>query len=119
VPLDDEGLRKLLGAVRAEPDPALWTRARAWIEQGERVRATGRPTLWDWMARPATVVVSLVVLLATAGAGYALRDRLAEDGATTSASLVEWLLQEDSSAAAPTTPPAPASAAPRDSGGRS
>jgi hypothetical protein len=119
VHLDDEGLRKLLAAAQAEPDPALWTRARARIEQGARARTTGRLTLWEWLARPAAVAVSLVVLLATAGAGYALRDHLAENGAITSASLVEWLLQEDGSAATPASPAAPVAPAPRDSGGRS
>ncbi len=57
-PGDDERISRLLRAVQAEADPALWTRARARIEAAER-----RPRGWTaWAMRPAALGVSLALL---------------------------------------------------------
>lgn len=59
---DDEKLAQLLRAVRAETDPALWTRARARIESRQ---ASG---LLAWLMRPAALAASMAVLVLSVGA---------------------------------------------------
>jgi hypothetical protein len=56
---EDERLARLLAAVGADADPALWTRVRAHIEAGEARRA---PRLVGWMLRPAALGASFAML---------------------------------------------------------
>lgn len=57
----DRRIARLLGSVRADADPALWTRARARIESRERAAARG----WlGWLMRPAALGGSLALLAA-------------------------------------------------------
>lgn len=58
---EDRELGRWLRAVRADADPALWTRVRARIESRQRV-----PRLLRWAMRPAALATSLALLVATA-----------------------------------------------------
>jgi hypothetical protein len=58
---DDPELSRLLRAVRADADPALWTRVRARIEARQQV-----PTLVRWAMRPAALAASLALFAAVA-----------------------------------------------------
>jgi hypothetical protein len=57
----DERLSRLLASVRAEADPALWTRVRARIAAGERARV---PAWLGWSMRPAALGASFALLAA-------------------------------------------------------
>jgi hypothetical protein len=108
----DRRLAELLRAVRADVDPALWTRVRARIEARPRV-----PALIAWAMRPAALAVSLALLVTTA----ALAVMLGTGGTAVSsedyATLADALVAErESEVAAPETWPAPAGGAARDSG---
>jgi len=55
----DERIARLLGAVRAEAEPALWTRVCTRIEERERAQPRG----WvAWLMRPAALGGSLAML---------------------------------------------------------
>lgn len=58
---EDPGLTRMLRAVRADGDPALWTRVRARIEARPRV-----PAPLAWAMRPAALGASLALLVASA-----------------------------------------------------
>src|SRR5262245_15041881 len=78
---DDERLSRLMRAVRADADPALWTRVRARLEAGER-DAVARPQWLQWLARPAALATASLLLVITAGIGFATLPR--GEGTTTS-----------------------------------
>jgi len=54
---EDRTLTDILRSVRAEPDPVLWTRARARLEAGERVGG-----FLGWLMRPAALASSMAAL---------------------------------------------------------
>lgn len=100
---DDEDLRltRLLQAVRADADPALWTRVRA--------RALARPRLpglLAWAMRPAALAASLALFVATAALALALAPEpsTGDDYATLGEAL---LAERDAEATVPATTPAP------------
>jgi hypothetical protein len=59
---DDPRLTRLLQAVRADADPALWTRVRARIESRRHL-----PALLAWAMRPAALAASVALLVVAAG----------------------------------------------------
>lgn len=88
----DERLTELLRAVRAEPEPALWTRVRARIEAADEPRG-----FLGWLMRPSALAASIAALaLASALSVAMLRDLppAATSGAT---SLTDALLAVDTS----------------------
>lgn len=109
---EDIRLTRLLRTVRADADPALWTRVRA--------RALARPPVSGWLAwvmRPAALAASLALFLASA----ALALLLASGGSMSTddeyATLGEALLAERDAETTATPPPTPPqSEAGRDSG---
>jgi hypothetical protein len=111
----DDDLDKLLGAVRADAEPAVWARARARIEA--RRGAGG----WlAWAMRPAALGASLAVFvgaLAVSAALVATAPRTLSDGS--SENLTEALVADLSGPAAAGETPAPAlpPASTPDSGG--
>ncbi len=65
----DDELSRLIACVRADADPALWTRVRARIEARERVRVSG----WlAWWMRPVALRAALAAFVVAAGASTAL-----------------------------------------------
>src|SRR5258705_11374833 len=64
---EDVRLTRLLGAVRADADPALWTRVRARALAGPRV-----PGMLAWAMRPAALAASLGLFLASAALALVL-----------------------------------------------
>lgn len=63
----DERLARLLASVRADADPALWTRVRARIETGERA-----PRWQAWLMRPAALGAAFSMLVLAMVASLAL-----------------------------------------------
>jgi hypothetical protein len=109
---EDIRLTRLLQAVRADADPALWTRVRA--------RALARPPvsgLLAWAMRPAALAASLALFLASAALALLLASGTTVSTDEEYATLGEALLAErDAEAAAlPATVP-PQSGAVRDTG---
>ena len=90
----DSWITKRLRAVRADADPALWTRVRARIEARERARAAG----WiGWLMRPAALGGSLALLAAvvlTSAALLITTPRTTTTGASTADSLEDALVAE-------------------------
>jgi hypothetical protein len=112
----DDDLSRLLGAVRADAEPALWTRARARIEARPRAGVGG---WWAWVMRPAALGASLAVFAGAVAVSAALvttAPRALTDGSYES--LTEALVADlnGSAAAAMPTPATPPAATP-DSGG--
>ena len=108
---DDPRLTRLLQAVRADADPALWTRVRARIEARPRV-----PGLLAWAMRPVALGASVALFLASmAGALVLATDSsvAGEDYATLTEALVAE--RDADTATAPATL-APESGAAQDSG---
>ncbi len=64
---EDEQLDRLLASVRADAEPALWTRVRARIEAAER-----RPRWLAWSMRPAALAAALSLLVVSVVASVAL-----------------------------------------------
>lgn len=84
----DDRITKLLGAVRADAEPALWTRARARIEERERQRARG----WvAWLMRPAAIGGSLALLAVAIATSLVLVATAPRTTATSSAAGAETL----------------------------
>ena len=109
---EDPGLTRLLHAVRADADPALWTRVRARIEARQRV-----PALLAWAMRPAALAASLALLVASAALALMLSTRtsvaIGEDYATLGDAL---LAERDAEAATVDATPEPTGGAASDSG---
>ena len=112
----DERIAKLLASVRAEAEPALWTRARARIEAGERDRVRG---FMAWVMRPVALGTSLAMLGVSMLAAFSLIATTPQTSTTSyTDSLEEALVTELESASTTTgTVSAPAPAAATDSGG--
>lgn len=111
---EDRRLTRLLQVVRADADPALWTRARARIESRPRM-----PALLSWAMRPAALAASLGLLLATSALALMLASGGTLAGGDDYATLGEALLAErdaEVTTSTPATPARPAGGAVRDSG---
>jgi hypothetical protein len=109
---EDPGLTRMLRAVRADADPALWTRVRARIEARPRV-----PALLAWAMRPAALATSLALLVASATLALMLSTGPSVGTSEEYASLDEALLAErDAEIAAPEIAPDPAGDTAPDSG---
>ena len=104
----DRTLSRMLAAVGAEAEPALWTRARARIEARER-----RPFLVRWAMRPAALGASFALFVASAGLSLALISNAPGSESVEGATLIESLLAErgidaGSALVAPVPDPGPA-----------
>ena len=109
---EDPGLSRLLRAVRADADPALWTRVRARIEARQRV-----PVLFAWAMRPAALAASLALLVASTGLALVLAPGSTVTTGEDYTTLTEALLAErDAEVVLPDITPEPAGGAVRDSG---
>jgi hypothetical protein len=107
---EDERLERLLASVRADADPALWTRVRARLEAREQ-----RGGLLAWVMRPAALGAACALLLVSVAASVTLlltTPRTITAGATaTSQDLTEALVAElgDVSVSTSALPLSPAS----------
>jgi hypothetical protein len=113
---EDIRLTRLLQSVRADADPALWTRVRARIGTPSRV-----PWLLAWAMRPAALAASLGLFLASAALALVLASGSGVSSGSNGdeyATLGEALVAErDSDAAATPAVAPPRGGAARDSGG--
>jgi hypothetical protein len=66
---EDARLSRLLAAVRADAEPALWTRVRARIEARERDRG---PAWLAWLERPVALGASFALLAAAVATSLTL-----------------------------------------------
>jgi hypothetical protein len=85
----DPTLSRMIAAVGADAEPALWTRARARIEA--RVR---QPWLVRWAMRPAALGASVAVFVASAGLALALISNAPGFETGQGSTLMESLLEE-------------------------
>jgi len=109
---DDPELGRLLRAVRADADPALWTRVRARIEARERV-----PALVRWAMQPAALAASLGLFVAAAALSLMLGTGTPVATGEQYSSIAEALVAEgDTEAESQPATPAPPSGAARDTG---
>ena len=109
---EDPGLTRMLRAVRAEADPALWTRVRARIEARPRV-----PVLLAWAMRPTALVASVALLVASAALALMLSTGSSVGTDEDYATLTDALIAErDAEVVAPEAAPEPTGGAARDSG---
>ncbi len=109
---EDPGLTRMLRAVRADADPALWTRVRARIEARPRV-----PVLLAWAMRPAALGASLALLVASATLAVMLSTGPSVGTAEEYASLGDALVAErDAEIVTPEAAPTPAGDTVPDSG---
>ena len=109
---EDLRLERLLRAVQADADPALWTRVRARIEARPRV-----PALLGWAMRPAALAASVALLLASAGLALILTTGASSGEGEDYATLTEALVAERDAVASPQPATAePAGGAAGDSG---
>ena len=109
---EDPGLTRMLRAVRAEADPALWTRVRARIESRARV-----PAPLAWAMRPTALAASVALLVASATLALMLSTGSSVGTDEDYATLAEALIAErDAEAATVEVAPAPAGGAASDSG---
>jgi hypothetical protein len=112
---EDERLERLLASVRAEADPALWTRVRARIEAGGQ-----RAGVLAWIMRPAALGAACALLLVCVAASAALMmtsPRTITAGSTgTSQDLTEALVAELGDVSVSTSTFSPATPATVDSG---
>ena len=109
---EDPGLSRMLRAVRAEADPALWTRVRARIEARRRV-----PAPLAWAMRPTALAASVALLVASTTLAFMLSTGSSVATDEDYATLTEALVAErDAEAATVEVAPAPAGGAANDSG---
>lgn len=111
---DDEDpiLTRMLRAVGADADPALWTRVRARIEGRPRV-----PALLAWAMRPAALATSLGLLVASASLALMLANGPSVGTSEEYASLDEALIAErEAEVVTPEAAPSPAGDTAPDSG---
>ena len=90
---EDDRLDALLSAVRAEPDPRMWTRVRA------RLAAEREEPRWvAWLGRPVTLAASAAMLVVALGGSLLLQPA---GGSTADATtLTDQLLAERGAASA-------------------
>jgi hypothetical protein len=109
---EDVRLSRLLGAVRADADPALWTRVRARAMAGPRI-----PGMLAWAMRPAALAASLGLFLASAALALVLASGSGASSGEEYATLGEALMAErDGDTATPAATVPTGSAAAQDSG---
>jgi hypothetical protein len=109
---EDIRLTRLLQAVRADADPALWTRVRARAIARPRV-----PGLLAWAMRPAALAASLALLVVSTALALVLASGTSVSTGEGYATLGDALVAErDADAAATPTSTQPRSGAARDSG---
>ena len=109
---EDPGLTRMLRAVRAEADPALWTRVRARIEARRRL-----PAPLAWAMRPTALAASVGLLVASATLALVLSTGSPGAADEDYATLADALIAErDAEAASVEVAPAPAGGAASDSG---
>ncbi|MGH7731764.1 MAG: hypothetical protein ACRENJ_11010 [Candidatus Eiseniibacteriota bacterium] len=109
---EDPRLIRMLRAVKADADPALWTRVRARIEARPRV-----PALLAWAMRPAALAVSLALLVATSAMAVFLSAGSSVATGEDYATLTDALIAErDAEVGARESAPGPAKGAASDSG---
>jgi len=109
---EDQSLTRMLRAVRADADPALWTRVRARLEARPRV-----PGLLAWAMRPVALAASLALLVASTALALMLSNGPSAATGEDYATLGDALLAErDAEAVGPEGAPEPAGGAARDSG---
>jgi hypothetical protein len=109
---EDPGLTRMLRAVQADADPALWIRVRARIEARRRV-----PAPLAWAMRPAALAASLALLVASATLAFMLTTGSSVGTDEDYATLADALIAErDAEAATVEAAPAPAGGAASDSG---
>jgi hypothetical protein len=90
---EDDRLDALLSAVRAEPEPRVWARARARLTEGRE-----EPRWVAWLGRPVTLAASAAMLVIALGGSLLL---LPAGGASVEAtSLTDQLLAERGAASA-------------------
>lgn len=109
---EDIRLTRLLQAVRADADPALWTRVRA-----RAIAHPPVPGVLAWAMRPAALAASLALLLASAALALVLASGTTVSAGEDYATLGDALVAErDAEAAVTPTVAQPRSGAARDSG---
>jgi hypothetical protein len=100
----DPELTRLLRAVRADRDPALWTRVRARIEARQH-----QPWLLRWAMRPAALGASLALFVAVTALAVTLGTGGTVTGGDTYTSIADALVDErDSEVRGESATPAPA-----------
>ena len=107
---EDPELTRLLHAVRADRDPALWTRVRARIEARQH-----QPWLLRWAMRPAAHGASLALFVAVTTLALTLGTGGSVTSGDTYTSIADALVDERDSEvqSEPATPaPAPVTATP-------
>ena len=109
---DDPELSRLLRSVRADADPALWTRVRARIEARQQV-----PALVRWAMRPAALAASLALFVAAAGLALMLGTGTTVATGEQYTSIADALVDErDSEVQSQQATPAPSPGAASDTG---
>ena len=109
---EDPELTRLLSAVRADADPALWTRVRARIEARQHL-----PALVRWAMRPAALAVSLTLLAAVAAGALMLGTGTSTANGEQYTSIADALVDErDIELQSHQTMPAPAPGVASDTG---
>jgi hypothetical protein len=101
---EDPEISRLLRAVQADRDPALWTRVRARIEARQHV-----PLLLRWAMRPAALGASLALFVAVTALALTLGTGGTVTSADTYTSIADALVDErDSEVQSEPATPAPA-----------
>jgi hypothetical protein len=109
---EDPELTRLLSAVRADLDPALWTRVRARIEARQHL-----PALVRWAMRPAALAASLTLFAAVAAGGLMLGTGTTTANGEQYTSIADALVDErDTEVQSQQASPAPSPGAARDTG---
>ena len=109
---EDIRLTRLLQAVRADADPALWTRVRARAIARPRV-----PGVLAWAMRPAALAASLALLVVSTALALVLATGTGVSTGEEYATLGDALVAvREADAAATPTPTQPRTGAARDSG---
>ena len=91
---EDDRLDALLSAVRAEPDPHVWTRTRARLAAGRE-----EPRWVTWLGRPVTLAASAAMLVVALG-GSLLLLQPAGGSTAEATTLTDQLLAERGAASA-------------------
>ena len=86
---EDPEITRLLRAVRADRDPALWTRVRARIEARQR-----QPLLLRWAMRPAALGASLALFVAVTALAFTLGGGSTVASGDTYTSVADQLVDE-------------------------
>jgi len=107
---EEARIARLLGAVRAEADPAVLTRARARIAASAEV-----PRVFAWLGTPAALVTACALLVASAGVSFTVLN--GETSSTHDTTLIAALIGDDGTYGIPTTATTATDVSVTDSGG--